>query len=297
MGVTVQGQGRTTLAKEHCIQGALTVSLRIASKANLMRWPFWYADLHCGSGFNEEAQCMGSPIAFRHAVAAASNRPFRAFFVDRSLERVRALEQLLARDHAEFSRSCFTFAGENGGLLPTVAEWIAAEEKPEHAVGAVLCDPNGWFRDIPVPELVAFTRRFPKIDLILNLSVRTYQLERPHIERGNGKWAGRVHPAPSDIPTLLSRRHWLIHEPMSAGGHRFMMMVGRNLDVGDWKALGFHHLHSARGRAIVEEIERGRNTRPGAAVIPALPDIPGLLGAPAVPGGPRGGNAQGEMDV
>jgi hypothetical protein len=292
--MSVQGQGATTEQKERGIKGTLAISLDIADKPHLCRFPFWHIDLHSGSGFNKQAQCFGSPIAFLEAVRE-NPRPFRAFFVDINGACVVDLERRLVAGYPAEAQFCHSFIGDNQGLLPVVGNLIRQSENPRYAVGSLLSDPNGWTDDVPLKELANFAAEFPRIDLIFNLNVRWYRLAQGQIAKGLEGWVNKDIPSISDFPGRFSRKYWLLRKVIQSKGAPFVMLVGRNIQAGDWKAFGFHHLESDFARAEIERIERRASER--ADIVQALPELPGLFETSSLSSCSRGGNEQGRLDV
>lgn len=246
----MQGQGPTTEWKERRIQAILHVSQSLAKKQP--HYTYWHADLNSGSGFNENANCIGSPLAFLGAAQQAGRQNFRAVFVDHD---ERLIEALMKTPIGQDKR-CACFNCDNGEILPVLSEMICAQERrPHYAFGSLIVDPNGYFGDeVPLNQLVTFCSEFPRMDMVLNLNVRTYQLMRPHIAKGIGKWNGKVCPALSDLPKLLSRPHWLVCKVIGQRS-RFVLLVGRSYKAGDHAAIGLYHMDGERGQQIIMELD------------------------------------------
>jgi hypothetical protein len=269
-----QGQGRTTEIKVRGIGAAIAVTLKVCTNPALAAFPYWHIDLNSGCGYNHDAGCFGSPLAFLAAVSNAGKTNYRAFFCDIQPAAVSELRRLLAAEPG-----CTCICANNRETLPQVAAVIrAAERNPHLAMGTVLCDPNGYFYGdaVPADEMRRFCAEFPRIDVILNLNVTTRRWIRGCIEKGVRGWETATCLRLDELPAFLSRRHWLIRDLVSRGGHQFALMVGRNYRLGDHRAMGFHHLDSAEGRAIVARVERPRILAiPSEMVTTELPLFPG----------------------
>jgi len=297
----VQGQGIGTARKQELFYHANAVGMRIVvSKAQLSRFPFWLFDGNCGSGWNDEVGVIGSPIN-AHKVAdwvglAASRRQF--YFCDRNRASMVALQDRLAADPA-WEACSHLLNGDNEEGLALFGQRIADREKPEFAVGAVIVDPNGWFyRDRkgegpPIDGLQAFAQQFKRIDIILNLNVRTYVLQKGQAQKGHGPGVMR----PTEVLRCLHRNNWLVGR-IKVGQSRFWVAVGRNVATGDHRKVGLYHIDSKEGREVMLFAESGRQGGLfDAPDIAALPNLQRVSQAPGLPLSPSAGNASGERTV
>lgn len=285
-----QGQGQLTALKERGIAAAVSVSLRMASR--LPDFTYWHADLNCGSGFNELAQCAGSPLVFVREAVQQRRQNFRALFCDHDEAAVVKLQSALG-EHP----NCYCLPWENRLVLPVLAEWICKHERnPQFAFGSVLVDPNGYFDEATVPhkQLIEFAHRFPRIDLIFNLNVRTYRLSAPHVLAGRGKWSNKFLPSPRQLPAIFARRHWLIREVMSKGGDPFVLLIGRNLRANDHTSMSMFHMDSARGQEILDAIDPPAKA---ASELAPLPHLFGLSEASAFQSNQGSGDEQCQLDL
>jgi len=296
-----QGQGVGTARKQELFFHANAVGMRIfVSKPQLSRFPFWLFDGNCGSGWNDEVGVIGSPIN-AHLVAdqlglAASRRQF--YFCDRNQTSMLALQARLAADPA-WEACSYLHNGDNEEGLALFGQRIVDREKPEFAVGAVIVDPNGWFyRDRkgegpPIDGLQAFAQQFKRIDIILNLNVRTYCLQKGQLQKGRGP---DVMP-PREVLSCLHRENWLVGQ-IKVGQSRFWVAVGRNVATGDHRRVGLYHLDSEEGREVMLFAESGRQGGLfNAPSISALPNVQRVSKTSSVPLGSRAGDASGERPV
>ena len=247
-----QGQGPTTEFKLRGIQSAISVTMRVATGLQQARFPYWHIDLNSGSGINARAGCIGSPLAFLQA--ADTLKPnYRATFCDIRADAIRELKERVGANPR-----CECHCGNNRDVLPIVADRIRrAERNPHFAMGTVICDPNGYFYggQVPANAMAAFCREFPRIDVILNLNVRTRRLIRGCVEKRRAGWEDVKCLALDEIPSFLNRKHWLIRNLISKGGDQFVLMIGRNYRLGDHRAMGFHHMESKQGQSILAAVE------------------------------------------
>ena len=289
-----QGQSGATEFKARGIQSALTISLRISMAGNGANWPYWHVDLNSGSGHNERANCIGSPLAFIQAAESVGRGKYTAIFCDKNLDRISALQhKLIGNRRAE----CVNW--NNRELLPVLAERIEqTERRPHFAWGSILVDPNGYFDDASVPhaELIEFASRFPRMDLLFNLNIRTYQLGKPHVVGAKGRWASKFWPSPANFQHLFNREHWLISNVRSVGGDRFCLFIGRSMKTGDHASLGIYQFASDRGRAILADIE-GADAQETAFDVSPLRDLSGVSAASNVSCSEGSSNAARQMDL
>jgi three-Cys-motif partner protein len=231
-----QGQSAATEAKERGLGAAFATNLRIFNSrfGNDRRAIYMHFDLNCGSGTNEEVGCDGSPIAFLHAARRADVQRYMASFIDRD---TKAVKDLLACKEVSEDDRCFVHHGDNGEYIDVIPDIISnRRERPEFAIGSVLCDPNGT--DIPVARLAQLSVACPRLDIFLNWNSAAYKRQR------GAKGTLR------DAVDAIGKKHWLIRAPL--GIHQFTVLIGRNVAVNDHKSEGFYHLQSERGQEIFD---------------------------------------------
>lgn len=293
-----QGQSRATIDKQRCIASALSIGLQIAdsfaSKQAWGRFNFWHFDANAGCGWNNSVDVPGSPIVF-HAMADEylSHMQRQAFFCDINDAALHDLQNRLARNRSHLENS-FLFHGDNEEALEVFAERIAAcERKPEKAIGCVIVDPNQyWNRNSkgegpPVRSVQGFSRRFPKIDLVLNLNTRLYKLAKAH------PW-GNSWPCPRDVLAGLNKKHWLVKRTQ-VGGNEFLLAVGRNTETGDHRRIGLHKLESLDGEEIISRVAGSRQGKLFDA--PPLRELPGVSEASDLSSRASGGSAASEVSL
>jgi hypothetical protein len=254
----MKGQGQSveaTIDKERCLGSALTIGMKIANaKFSGRGFTYWHFDANAGCGHNDIVDVPGSPVAF-HAVADAClngmNR--RAFFCD--LNRA-ALSELSSRLSKSWASKSYLLPGDNEDGLDLFAEYIRQSgERSQYVVGSIIVDPNGyWYRNAkgegpPIASLIRFAAEFPRIDIILNLNVRTYRLQR-----SNGH---HVAP-PRDVLATLGKSNWLVRLTHHGSSNDWLLAVGRNIETGDHRKLGFYKLNSLEGHDVMLTAEGGR---------------------------------------
>jgi hypothetical protein len=254
----MNGQGQSieaTVDKERCLGSALTMGMKIANaKFGGRGFPYWHCDANAGCGHNDICDVPGSPIVF-HVAADACLIGMRrhAFFCD--IDRA-AFTELSSRLSAQWLASSYLLLGDNEDSVELFAERIRQSgDRPQYAVGSIIVDPNGyWYRNgnnegPPIRSLLRFTAEFPRIDIILNLNARTYRLQR---SKGH-----HVLP-PREVFASLNKAHWLVRHTRHGSGNDWLLAVGRNVETGDHRKIGFHKLESVEGCEIMADVEGGR---------------------------------------
>jgi hypothetical protein len=203
------------------------------------RYPFFHFDIFAGSGWNSEAECIGSPVAFVREASAQGIVNFRAHFCDINQS---ACGALLNHREIGWDERCFIHHGDNSGLVLAIPDLIrAAGDDPAEAIGTVVVDPNGC--DVPIEDLAMLNRLAPKLDVILNVGATSFKRVRKYKENHG-------HDDAIDLRFLMDRigkAHWQIREPQ--GRNQWTLLVGRNgVRAGSHRALGFHDVESDYGQ-------------------------------------------------
>lgn len=262
-----QGQGMFTAIKQAGLGAVFATSLDISMGGAARAFPYWHIDLNAGCGWNEKADCEGSPLVFLRA-AAERGRSVRTYFCDVDPEKVRSLrgnvESLcLPHDDAHVSY----VACDNAVALPAILKEIAGAERPKYAVGTCLCDPNGYPHGFPVEAIRAFAAACPRIDLVLNLNVSLFS--RVLKTRTGVRPPGFAHwPTPEEILAGLGRAHWMVSSPPRGGkGERFVVAYGQSFDRGGRRFRHFYPLASQQGVEIIRSFGH---------IPPEQPLLPGM---------------------
>jgi len=229
-----QGQSEATQWKVRgIVAAAVSIGARMHAAKFGRRFPFWLFDLYCGSGYNDKANCLGSPIAMYEEACRQGVSPLlHAVDIDgQSLSVLSARPQLRGR----IGKDVWLHHGSNDGFWALARELVRLRERPQYAHGVVLFDPNNSVVD---PALLrGFAQALPGIDIVINYSGSS-------IKRVTGTGVTR-----DDLDTLLDaagKQHWLIRRPI--GAQQWSLLIGRNVRTGDFRAIGFEHLDSVAGR-------------------------------------------------
>jgi hypothetical protein len=240
VSVGFQGQSDYTRWKiRGLVAAAVGISARIHAAKFGRKYPFWLFDLYAGSGYNEEADCLGSPIAMYEEAQRLGVAPI-LHAVEVDAQRIAALSAR-PQIRERLARDVWLHHGSNSGFWALALELVRAKERPQYAHGLALFDPNN--SDIDQALLAGFSRALPCVDIVINYSGSS-------VKRASAVGAQR-----ESLNALLDaaeKKHWLIRRPM--GPQQWSLIVGRNVQTGDYRAMGFEHLDSAAGRDIVQTL-------------------------------------------
>lgn len=258
----LQGQGGGTLDKERKIGSAETIGMSIVnSLAKRQTWrrsrPYFHLDLNAGSGWNDIAGCPGSPVVFCElAQQLLTEVPLYAWFCDNKPELIGELERCLIQLGHLPQPGVALCCEDNQSVIARFAEQIRRRERPQYALGSLLCDPNAWFHrnkrtgeGVPVDEIIDFAAEFPRIDIILNVNYRVYAMQ---------VGAGHTVLSPAEIRARLNRAYWLVSRQHLGGPNRFWLAIARNVATGDHRKLGLVRWDSPEGRCLMNIINGDR---------------------------------------
>lgn len=246
MPKSLEPQGQSELATEMKQRGlyyAFRLNYFVARKHTDWMPPYFHVDLNAGSGYNDKAQCVGSPITFLSIFNG--NVDFRATFVECDSNQVEHLQGrllgLVGNDHR-----CTVYHGDNADYLKILPSLI---HNRKWQLGSIFSDPNG--SDVPIDEIGEVCEIFPKMDIMFHWnSTITKRL----------KYSIKPEQITLDmVPRRIKKDHWLIREPV--GRNQFAMLIGRNFRGEEWRKGGFYHLDSPEGQAIMDRCSRSAKDR------------------------------------
>lgn len=252
--MSTHGQSEATIDKERRLGSALTIGMRVAAaKFSRHGFRYFHFDANAGSGWNDLFDVPGSPAVF-WSLASQYLADMRTYGFFAELDHDRA-QQLVAAAPENYAKNTFIFARDNEQVLEVFIEFIRQSgERPEFAVGSIICDPNGWLyrnargHGAPIMGLRRLSIVCPRIDIILNLNARTYRLQ---------KASGHHVDSPRAVLQSLNKLHWLVSRT-HRGRDEFLLAVGRNFPTGPHAALGMHPLDSDQGRHVLTLVEGQR---------------------------------------
>lgn len=248
---TTQGQSKTTADKERGLGYAFAVNMRIFKRKFGNRYPYHHFDLNSGGGWNDEVDCIGSPLAF---LEQAYNHRLNNYFAGFCDNNNQAISSLLHRPEIADNPQCHVFHGDNGGLIEMIPHIIKFKgDRPHMALGMVLSDPNGS-TGVPLEALEWLSHTCPGLDIVVHWASTQFK-------RDSGAF-GRHRPTLDSSLARLNKQYWLIRKPL--GRCQWTLLIGRNINCGGSRALGFYPLESPEGQNIFIQCNYTHDTRPPA---------------------------------
>lgn len=259
-----QGQGRHTANKIAGFEAVFTQNMAVVKNA-IGSSQYFNFDLNAGSGFNEIAGCIGSPIAFRSAAIKAGMPEAFCFCCELDVEAAKELQR-----RTEADDRTIVVIGRNQDFVEEIPEIIRqCGADPSSAFGSILIDPNDHRRDaIPYDGLRRISEECPRLDVLFHFP----QLAMKRIFAGVAKGTCPESAAGDcfdvdDLPEVIGKRHLWIRQTPDLGN--FAIVVGRNTDnVSDDRKTGLARWDSERGlwyrercKMKVEEADRRHQER------------------------------------
>jgi hypothetical protein len=225
-----QGQSDITPQKENAFGGIFYWDLTIQKKFASY---YHHFDLNAGCGYNHDAQCDGSPIVFLDAARRSGVGNFFAHFVDQDGNAIKELQAQVTDDR------CTVYNGDNREFVKAIPDLIRLHGGNLWDLGTVLSDPNGI--DIPIRELADLSRTCPRLDFVVNYPARVWKRVR-----AAGFESGKLYL--DEMLRLLNKKEWLIQCPLLSDPHEWMILIGRNFPMGEWRKMRIYKLYSPEGQ-------------------------------------------------
>lgn len=235
-----QGQsGIVTEAKERGLsltfQSNLWVFRRLKSRFSNSKFKYFHFDLNCGSGWNDDVDCIGSPIAFVDSASAVGVESYYAGFCDNDEQTISILS-----NHIKIATDerCHCFYEDNVDFVSKIRNIIIENgENPDKVIGMVLSDPNGT--SVPIDALSELSVSVPRLDIAIHWNSAAFKrvrgafgVDRPTLELALSK---------------IKKEHWFIRKPI--GRWQWTMLIGRNYNSTEIPE-GFYALNSPSGQSI-----------------------------------------------
>lgn len=240
MSKPFQGQSDiVTEAKERGLsltfKNNLWVFQRLKYRYMKSKFKYFHFDLNCGSGWNDDVGCVGSPIAFLDSVSEVGVESFYAAFCDKDVNAIKALNNNVK---VAIDERCHCFTEDNSVFVRRIRDIIVENgENPDKVIGTVLSDPNG--AEVPIDALAELSVNVPRLDIAIHWNAAGFK-------RTRGRFG-------VDRPTLelalskIKKDCWLIRKPI--GIWQWTLLVGRNYSSSE-KLEDFYDLSSSAGQSI-----------------------------------------------
>lgn len=235
-----QGQSDiVTEAKERGLsltfQSNLWVFRRLKSRFSKSKFKYFHFDLNCGSGWNKDVDCIGSPIAFVDSANIVGVDSYYAGFCDNDEE---AINELINHSKIAIDERCHCFSEDNKSFIGKIRNIIIENgENPDKVIGMVLSDPNGT--EVPIESLAELSVTVPKLDIAIHWNSAAFK-------RVRGAF-GIDRPTLELVLSNIKKKHWFIRKPI--GQWQWTILIGRNCNVTE-KPEGFYDLNSPSGQSI-----------------------------------------------
>ena len=210
----MQGQSKATRPKQEALAAFLLVHARIVQSIQ-SKWegagPYCYIETNAGSGWNDKAECVGSPLVASEQFMQCADLDYRCIFIEKSKSAADDLENRLCEDG-------YVINQDHATVLPKLA-------LPSNAYGLVYADPNA-LKDAPVEAMRAFFARpeAKRIDALININALAVHRVIAGQNAGNpGSYC--------DLPGIMRRigkQHWWIRYPFAAAGSKWTFLFGSN---------------------------------------------------------------------
>ena len=258
-----QGQGPQTTEKQYALEKVLGQWLGIINRIKIKaRDPtskytpslreialrdVLYVDMNAGSGWNEKANCMGSPLLF---LQEANEYDFKLDinFIEKKADRATELYRRLREEcpQERLLPMCSIRTGDNHEILPTIIDWGLR-------YGLVYCDPDGP-ENLQFEELAKISRdpNFRFVDILIRISGTAYKRVKNGLN-GFGEKKDQKHLI-GKYPNLkvalqpIKKTKWFIREIRDPDPAQWTFLFGTNWP--DYKAMGnegFYDITSSRG--------------------------------------------------
>lgn len=220
---TIQGQSCSTSFKEYRLRGMFEINSNIIRSKG---WRYHYYDMNAGCGFNETANCIGSPLEFLEAMRRTRNTNFRAHFIDHDAEKILDLEKYVLAGGYDMD-SCVFHHGDNSEMV----EYITQDGAQ---FGTILYDPNN--NAFPREDMAEIARRFPKLDLCVSYFATA------------AKRAGCQPDRAWNFMDYLSnlKPHWMVGKPVGKWQNMIFKGFGFRLNS-SWKSAGMDWFKAKSG--------------------------------------------------
>lgn len=192
---------------------------------------YYYIDANAGSGYNDEADCEGSPLVFRREVQKA-RLPFVAYLVEQKAEFCTALNVAIGA-----KSKMIVIEGDNRQVVPILICGI-----PRGSYGLLYVDKNG-IPDFDLLRQASWMPQIAKIDILIRCPATAIK---------RSLWQGQSRL--EDSIKSINKRYWIVQEPLPESW-QWTFFMGLNWDgLRAMKKHGFYYLDSPEGQRIMERL-------------------------------------------
>jgi len=225
MGNRIMGPGQSasaTKVKEGffglCLGYHMKREAQFLSRLKTLR-PYFHLDLNAGAGFNDLSRTVGTPNLFMRRALNWRGLPIEAAFIESNPKSVAALRGRLLEFGAAFNGDLFGLErrfdivqGDNEKYLSRFVERVSIHDRPQHARGSIISDPNGWARYGGAVDLRTLSAVLAALPNFMVLQFFPYSLGAM-VTGWQSKDPARKATLRNVDDFLPMRRHWLISQP------------------------------------------------------------------------------------
>lgn len=245
-----QGQSEHTEEKQYGLSKILgqwlSIVDRITTKYKIDR-PILYADMNAGSGWNEEVNCIGSPLLFLNE---AKTHTFKrdVYFIESNTN---ALIELAERVYEVGELDANLINGNHNEVMPEIV-------KKHNGLGLIYHDPNGLPSFDLLRSLSQF-RNFDKVDILIRISGTNYKRIRNGVDSFGKKrqileLIGK-YPNLKDQLKSINKKQWIIRDIIDPDPYQWTFLLGTNwTEYKAWESQGFYKIDSSKGAAILNRV-------------------------------------------
>lgn len=240
----IQGQSKDhTYEKQYGLEKLLgqwlSIMDRIVMKHKITS-PVLYVDMNAGSGWNQEVDCIGSPLLF---LSESEKHSFSKdiYFIESNANSLISLGERIQECKPKDLLSCNLVNGNHSEILPDIA-------KQHHGYGLIYHDPNG-LPSFDLMRNVFDQKNMSKVDILIRISGTNYK----RIRNGTKAVSSHVrYPNLKDQLKSINKKQWIIRDIIDPDPYQWTFLLGTNwTEYKAWESQGFYKIESSKGAAIL----------------------------------------------
>ena len=228
MAKNPQGQSDATRPKQEALSSFISAHSKIVEVIQgkyPSAGPYVYIETNAGSGWNDEVDCIGSPLVALEALGKHPELKYKATFIERKNDSAAELLNTMAF----YGHTAEVINKDHAIALPSI-------RVPPGSFGLVYADPNA-LKDAPVEALKTFFTQAAasRIDVLFNLDA--HMLRRVVEGQRKGGNPGNY----DDLAGLMRnipKKDWWIRQPFVSAGSKWIFLFGSNTPKLNIKGLG-----------------------------------------------------------